>query len=59
MRKRYDGRLLLAHLGRLDKLAHKRSAQEAAMFFDMRLERLSSGEMMAQDAADGGEDYLS
>lgn len=49
MRRRYDARLLLAHLGRLDKLAQKTSARDAAMLFDQRLDLLEHG-----DACDEG-----
>ena len=39
-RTRHDGRLLLAHLGRLDRLARDRKVSEAAMFFDEMLDDL-------------------
>lgn len=43
-RKRYDSRLLLAHLGRLDKLSWRRSARDAAITFDSRVDQLERGE---------------
>jgi hypothetical protein len=39
-RKRFDARLLLAHLGRLDRLSHNRAAANAAIEFDFALEAL-------------------
>lgn len=43
-RVRYDSRLLLAHLGRLDRLAHNRRVSDAAMFFDHLLDELREEE---------------
>lgn len=40
-RTRYDSRLLLANLGRLDKLGHKRRVAEASQSLDVRLEELA------------------
>ena len=40
VRRRYDARLLLAHLGRLDRLARERRTREAADGFDFLLEDL-------------------
>ena len=39
-RTRYDARLLLAHLGRLDKLQQKRTVREATYGFDFAIEAL-------------------
>ena len=39
-RVRYDSRLLLAHLGRLDRLCQDKRIREAALFFDHGLEEL-------------------
>ncbi|WP_298333997.1 hypothetical protein [uncultured Erythrobacter sp.] len=39
-RTRYDSRLLLAHLGRLDKLSTHRPTVEATYGFDLQLEEL-------------------
>ena len=39
-RTRYDARLLLAHLGRLDRLTRDYAAQSAASEFDLELEEL-------------------
>ncbi|WP_298304340.1 hypothetical protein [uncultured Erythrobacter sp.] len=41
-RTRYDARLLLAHLGRLDKLTQNRRVVEATYGFDMQLEELEN-----------------
>ena len=40
-RRRYDSRLLLAHLGRLDRLAHDRGVREASYGFDLELDHLA------------------
>ncbi|MBB3035260.1 hypothetical protein [Alteriqipengyuania lutimaris] len=39
-RRRYDARLLLAHLGRLDRLARDECAGDAAAEFDLALDEL-------------------
>jgi hypothetical protein len=41
-RTRYDARLLLAHLGRLDKLTSTRRVADAAICFDLQLEELQN-----------------
>ncbi len=41
-RRRYDARLLLAHLGRLDRLECKREVRDATVGFDFALEELLS-----------------
>lgn len=52
VRRRYDSRLLLAHLARLDRVADKPEAQQAAGEFDSALERLEQGEaVLARSAA--------
>ena len=56
-RKRFDGRLLLAHLGRLDKLAHKTSARDAAIGFDRRVECLARGEDEDEEDFDWEEEF--
>lgn len=50
-RRRYDNRLLLAHLGRLDRLAEARPAGLRAGRFDELL-ALVAGERFAEDMAD-------
>lgn len=52
-RRRYDARLLLAHLARLDRMAEDETAQEAAMFFDEGLDDLrDAGEAVGDRRAD-------
>ena len=41
-RRRYDARLLLAHLGRLDRLANDCAASDAAAEFDLELNELAA-----------------
>lgn len=55
-RTRYDSRLLLAHLGRLDKLGKKRRVVEATYGFDMQLEELANAPERSIDFADTGTD---
>ena len=43
-RRRYDARLLLAHLGRLDRLARDCAASDAAAEFDLELNELAEEE---------------
>jgi hypothetical protein len=43
-RRRYDGRLLLAHLGRLDRIEESAEAAAVVADFDAALERLGRGE---------------
>ena len=43
-RRRYDARLLLAHLGRLDRLAKDCAASDAAAEFDLELNELAKEE---------------
>ena len=43
-RRRYDARLLLAHLGRLDRLARDCAASDAAAEFDLELNELATEE---------------
>lgn len=44
MRRRYDSRLLLAHLARLDKIAEEIPAQRGAARFEEMLEAIRTGE---------------
>jgi hypothetical protein len=46
-RRRYDGRLLLAHLGRLDRIEESVEAAAVVADFDAALERLGRGEGMS------------
>ena len=64
-RRRYDARLLLAHLGRLDRLARDYAASDAAADFEIGLDELSAEEEVtfvhcaparAPDAAAGAGD---
>lgn len=55
-RRRFSPQLLLAHLARLDRLAHKRSASDAAITFDRRVEQLASGEERNEYADSGDAD---
>ncbi|TCJ39456.1 hypothetical protein [Parafrankia sp. BMG5.11] len=52
-RRRYDARLLLAHLGRLDKLADDADAAALAGDFDDALDRFASGEPAAHGEGAG------
>lgn len=57
MRKRYDARLLLAHLGRLDRLASNRKTEELAGEFFEQVEALvEEPEIVFQDAASEEDD---
>ncbi|MGQ7829397.1 hypothetical protein [Altererythrobacter sp. Z27] len=47
-RIRYDSRLLLAHLARLDRLTQDHNVREAAMFFDYKLEELCDAEEIGE-----------
>ncbi len=42
LRRRYDARLLLAHLGRLDRMARTREVNDACVGFDQAIEDLLS-----------------
>jgi len=53
VRRRYDGRLLLAHLARLDQLAYETRAGDAALRFDELL-ALVAGEQPHEDMIDFG-----
>ena len=56
-RRRYDSRLLLAHLARLDRQAEREEAQALAGQFDDALEKLEAGErVVPAPAATGGDD---
>jgi len=46
-RTRYDARLLLAHLGRLDRLARDYAASDAAADFEIGLDELCGGDEIA------------
>ena len=53
-RRRYSDRLLLAHLGRLDKLAASEDAAALAEDFDAMLERFGKGEALSRFPAKAG-----
>lgn len=56
-RRRYDSRLLLAHLARLDRQAEREEAQALAGQFDDALVKLEAGErVVPAPAATGGDD---
>jgi hypothetical protein len=61
-RRRFSPQLLLAHLGRLDKLSYRPAARDAADAFDSRVGRLEAGveeesyqEMIARESEEGGD----
>jgi len=58
MRRRYDSRLLLAHLARLDRLAEQIPAQRGAARFGAMLEAIGKGEDTAPLIATPTEDEL-
>ncbi|MEL7680094.1 hypothetical protein AAG602_02885 [Citromicrobium bathyomarinum] len=51
-RRRYDARLLLAHLGRLDRLTQNPATHHAAIGFDTALDELLDAPEMVQHYAD-------
>jgi len=55
-RRRYDSRLLLAHLARLDKVEDRDGVREVAEGFDAALERLGRGEPVDPGALADDED---
>jgi len=58
MRRRYDSRLLLAHLARLDKIAEEIPAQRGAARFEEMMEAIRSGEDTASLVAVPTDDEL-
>lgn len=55
-RRRFDTRLLLAHLARLDLLAEGEEAEDAAMFFDIGLAELRAEGERAEDEDKAGDE---
>ena len=53
MRRRYDSRLLLAHLARLDAKAEAEGAAQLAGHFDAALQRLEQGEQVVEPVPAG------
>ena len=58
-RRRYDGRLLLAHLARLDRLTRDVRVEEFAEDFEAALGRFGEGSDAPEQAPDAGEDNSS
>ncbi len=52
-RRRYDARLLLAHLGRLDRLAERVDVAATLPHLDEQIDALKRGEELPEDAGDG------